>query len=152
MENAVTLDENAIANTKNQGLPGQHLRKAAGLAAGRDRATRGAARRGRSQATNTMSGSTFAGPCSIDGSLAYLEQQAWWQAFRRYRASVPLIDDALWIGQFCCWMQRRPAAIESCTRADAEAFLTTTESFRPGPRSACRSSVTALVDFLSARE
>jgi hypothetical protein len=95
---------------------------------------------------------TATGLGSIDGSIAYLEQQTWWRAFREARlTSAQQIDDALWVGHFCRWLERRRTALDRCTPTDLHAYLTSIASFRPGPRAACQRTVTALVDFLAAR-
>lgn len=89
---------------------------------------------------------------SIQGSMAYLQQQAWWSAFRETRrAFAQLTDDVLWVGHFCGWLQRQRLAIERCTKADLEAYVASIASFRPGPRAACQRTVTALISFLEAR-
>jgi hypothetical protein len=96
---------------------------------------------------------TAPGLGSIQGSIAYLEQQTWWPRFRdTRRCSVEQMDDVLWVGHFCGWLQRRRQAIERCTTADLDAYLASIASFRPGPREACQRTVTALIDFLAARQ
>jgi hypothetical protein len=95
---------------------------------------------------------TATGLGSIDGSIAYLEQQTWWRAFREdRRAAAQQIDDALWVGHFCRWLERRRTALDRCTATDLHAYLTSIATFRPGPRAACQRTVTALVEFLAAR-
>ena len=86
---------------------------------------------------------------SIAGSMAHLEGQPWWSAFREGRTSTQLIDDVLWVGHFCAWLQLQRIAIERCTNNEVDTYLATIASFRPGPRSACRRTVTALIDFLA---
>lgn len=90
---------------------------------------------------------------SIDGSMAYLEREAWWSTFRAgRRTSVRLMDDLLWVGHFCRWLQGQHVPIERCTRTELDAYLASIASFRPGPRVACQRTITALVDFLGGRE
>jgi hypothetical protein len=104
-----------------------------------------------SQADISEAGSAT-GLGSLEGSIAYLERQAWWQAFRESRhTSAPLIDDVLWVGHFCGWLQAQRVAIERCTKAELDAYLATIASFRAGPRAGCERTVTALVAFLAAR-
>jgi hypothetical protein len=93
-----------------------------------------------------------AGVCSIDGATAYLEQQSWWPAFRDDRVPrVPQIDDVLWTGHFCAWLRSQGMTIEQCTRTELSDYLKSVDSFRPGPRSACRRTVTDLVEWLNRR-
>jgi len=90
-----------------------------------------------------------ADPGSIQASITYLEQQTWWPRFRDTRRSCTRqLDDVLWVGHFCGWLQRQRLAIERCTKSDLDAYLLSIASFRPGPRSACERTVTALVEFL----
>lgn len=88
---------------------------------------------------------------SLRWSLRYLGRQPWWPQFRRARRGVVSdVDDALWVGHFCAWLQDRHLDIEHCTRQDRDAYLAEIRSFRPGPRVACTGAVTALIDFLAA--
>ncbi len=90
------------------------------------------------------------GGCCIQASMDYLQAQEWWPAFRdRRRSTARLTDDVLWVGHFCWWAQQHALAVEDCTDEDLAAYLATTALFRPGPRAACESTVTALVDFLA---
>lgn len=94
---------------------------------------------------------TVKAPGSLDGSLAFLQQQDWWPAFRTGRsACVNAIDDVLWVGHFCRWLQMRHIAFERCTHADLDSYLGSIAAFRPGPRAACERTVTALIDFVAA--
>lgn len=89
---------------------------------------------------------------SIRWSLTYLEQQPWWPEFRQGRRGVASeLDDALWVGHFCSWLEYRHIDVEHCTRRDQDAYLAEVTSFRPGPRSACTRVVTALIDFLAVQ-
>jgi hypothetical protein len=104
-----------------------------------------------SQASTAADG-TATGLGSIQGSADYLEQQTWWPSFRETRRFwVQQIDDVLWVGHFCGWLQRHRLAVERCTPTDLDAYLASIASFRPGPRAACQRTVTALVGFLAAR-
>jgi hypothetical protein len=88
---------------------------------------------------------------SVNGAMAYLAHEEWWPAFRaRRRSRAQLVDDVLWVGHFCSWLQAQRIEIERCTYSDLAAYLATIDSFRPGPRSACQRTVTALMDFLAA--
>jgi hypothetical protein len=87
-------------------------------------------------------------PGSIQGSLAYLELHDWWHDFRSGRREVQLLDDALWVGHFCRWLQQQRVAVEACTPAVLDAYLATLASFRTGPHLACERTVTALLTFL----
>jgi hypothetical protein len=94
---------------------------------------------------------TAKGLGSIQGSIAYLEQQPWWPGFRETRRLwAQQIDDVLWVGHFCGWLQRHGLAIERCTTADLDAYMASIASFRPAPRAACQRTVMALIDFLAA--
>lgn len=95
---------------------------------------------------------TATGLGSIQVSMVYLEQQTWWPPFRESRRPwANLVDDVLWVGHFCGWLQRQHLTIERCTRIDLDAYLASIASFRPGPHSACQRTVTALIDFIAAR-
>jgi hypothetical protein len=95
---------------------------------------------------------TAPGLGSLQGSMAYLQQQSWWAAFRDGRRGwAQPIDDVLWVGHFCGWLQRERMAVERCTKTDIDAYLASIASFRPGPRAACQRTVTELIDFFAAR-
>ena len=102
-----------------------------------------------SRATTTND-ETVTGLGSIEVSMAFLEQQPWWPAFREGRRTcVRMIDDVLWVGHFCAWCQRQHVAIQQCTRTDLDAYAATIASFRPGPRFACQRTISALIEFLA---
>ncbi len=89
-------------------------------------------------------------PGGIAASMRYLQQQEWWPAFRERRCgTTQLIDDVMWVGHFCGWLQERERAIEWCGEDDLCAYLSTARSFRPGPRAACERTVKALFDFMT---